>query len=241
MVVLVTGASSGLGRQTAILFARNGYDVIINYCNNLDLAKETEQEVLKYNVQTLLIKCDVSKEDEVINMINVVKKKFHKIDCVVNNAAISKDCLPFEKSVADFKKILYVNLIGTYLVSKYASMCMDKGTIINVSSNNAMDSYYPMSLDYDASKAGIISLTHNLALALAPNIRVNAIAPGWINTNMNKNMDEDFYNQECKKILLNRFADAIEIAQVIYFLASDAASYINNTVIRVDGGIYGCC
>lgn len=241
MVVLVTGASKGIGRATAILFAKNGYDVVINYKSDLNKALETKKEIEKYGVKALIIKCDVSKEEEVINMIDKIKDCFGMLNCVVNNAGISKDTLPFEKVVDDFKEILNVNLIGTYLVCKYASKIMQKGSIINVSSNNAINAYYPMSLDYDASKAGVVSLTHNLAVMLSPNIRVNAVAPGWVKTDMNKDMDDDLIKEECEKIMLKRFAESKEIAKVIYFLASEDGSYINNSVIRVDGGLYGSC
>ena len=111
-----------------------------------------------------------------------------------------------------------------------------QGSIVNISSNAGLESYYPEGLDYDASKAGLISLTHNLAVKYAPYIRVNCIAPGWINTEMNKNLDEDYIKEEEEKILLNRFAEPEEIAKVVYFLSTEDAKYINNETIRVDGG-----
>ena len=174
-------------------------------------------------------------------MIDNIILKFGKIDCVVNNAGIAIDTLPLEKNIDDFKRTLDVNVIGVYLVSKYASKYMDKGSIINISSTNGLNSYYPYSLDYDASKAGVISLTHNFATLLAPNIRVNAVTPGWVNTEMNKELDEDYIKEECKNIFLNRFAEPVEVANVIYFLASSESSYINNSIIRVDGGLNGSC
>ena len=241
MVVLVTGASKGIGEATALKFAKNGYDVVINYYSDTVCANKVKENVGKYGVKCLLCKCDISNEEEVKNMVDDIINKFGSIDVLVNNAGIANDTLPFEKNVDDFKRVLDVNLIGTYLVSKYVSKYMKKGSIINVGSNTAINAYYPYSLDYDASKAGVISLTHNLATELSPNIRVNAICPGWVNTDMNKQLDDDYINDECKNILLGRFAEPKEIANVIYFLASEYASYINNSIIRVDGGTNGSC
>lgn len=240
-VALVTGSSKGIGRATIKEFASHNYDVVINYNASKKEAEKLQKEIeSKYNVKVMVIKGDVSNEEEVKLMIDLVIDKFNRIDVLVNNAGIAIDTLFEDKTVKNFRRTLDVNLIGTFLVSKYASKFMLKekaGVIINVSSTNGIDTVYPMSLDYDASKAGVISLTHNLALELAPYIRVNAIAPGWVNTSMNENLDNEFNEVEIDKILLKRFAEPEEIAKVIYFLASDDASYINNAVIRVDGGL----
>ena len=238
--VLITGGSRGLGRACALKFAKLNYNIIINYNNSYEEALNLKKYILEnYSVYVLLVKADISNEQEVINMIDVIKNNYEKVDCLINNAGIAIDTLFEDKTVQNFRKIIDVNLIGTFLVSKYIGSLMLKekgGTIINVSSTNAIDTYYPYSLDYDASKAGVISLTHNLARQFAPYIRVNCVAPGWINTEMNKELDREFIEEENKKILLERFSEPSEIANVIAFLASDEASYINGSVIRVDGG-----
>lgn len=172
-------------------------------------------------------------------MVEEVIEEFHHIDVLVNNAGIAIDTIFEDKTVNNFLKTLEVNLIGTFLVSKYVGKYMlenKKGSIINVSSTNGIDTIYPESLDYDASKAGVISLTKNLALEYAPYIRVNSVAPGWVVTDMNQDLSHEFIENEEKHILLKRFADPIEIAKVILFLAGNDASYINGEVIRVDGG-----
>lgn len=239
-VVLITGASRGIGAATAKVFASNNYNVVINYNSSeteaLNLSKYLEQN---YSIKTLAIKCDVSNEEEVKNMVEKTIEVFGHINTLVNNAGIAIDTTFEDKTVENFRRILDVNLIGTFLVSKYVSNYMLKemnGSIINVSSNTGIDAYYPYSLDYDASKAGIISLTNNLALQLSPYVRVNTVAPGWVNTEMNKELDNEYIEEENKKIILNRFGEPEEIAKVIYFLASDEASYINSSIIRVDGG-----
>lgn len=240
-VVLITGASRGIGKSTAICFAKNGYNVIINYLNSSDEAINLKEYLeRKYNIECMAIKADVSNEDDVINMIDEVIKKFSHIDVLVNNAGIAIDTTLEDKTKDNFEKILDINLIGPFLVSKYVSKYMKEkknGCIINVSSTNGIDTYYPYSMDYDASKAGVISLTKNLAVELSPYIRVNAVAPGWVNTDMNKDLDPAYKKQEEEKILLNRFANDYEIAKVIYFLATSDASYINGSIIRVDGGL----
>lgn len=234
MVVLVTGSSKGIGKETILKYAKEGYDVVINYNNSIDEALKVEEEVKKIGRNAILVKCDVSNEEEVKDMIDLIKEEYGKLDILVNNAGIAIDTIFEDKTVDNFRKTLDVNLIGTFLVSKYASKIMDKGVIINISSTNGLDTTYPESLDYDASKAGVISLTHNLATEFAPNIRVNAICPGWVNTDMNKELDDDFIKEETKKIKLGRFAEPSEIADAIYNISK--CTYINDSVIRVDGG-----
>ena len=234
MVALVTGSSKGIGKEIAKKYAKEGYDVVINYNSSESEAIKLEEEIKEYGVKTLVIKCDVSNEEDVINMVNTVKEEFGNIDILVNNAGIAIDTTFEEKTVDNFRRILDVNLIGTFLVSKYASKIMNNGVIINISSTNGIDTTYPESLDYDASKAGVISLTHNLATEFAPNIRVNAICPGWVNTEMNKELDEEFINKEISKIKLGRFADPKEIADAIFKIST--CTYINDSIIRVDGG-----
>ena len=236
--VLITGASRGLGAATALEFAEKGYNVVINYLNSKDSAESLKKDILeKYDVSVLIYQADISDEMEVKEMIKAIVDTFGTIDVLVNNAGIAIDTLIEDKKVTDFERILKVNLIGSFICVRECAKVMTEGSsIINVSSTNAVDSYYPYSLDYDSSKAGLLSLTKNLAVEYSPKIRVNAVMPGWINTDMNKNLDKKYIEEECQKILLGRFAEPKEIASVIFFLASPAASYINGSIIRVDGG-----
>ena len=235
--VLVTGGSRGLGASIARTFAKHEYNVIINYKESDILANNLKKELeCNYNIEVLLVKADISCEEEITKMFQSIIDHYPKIDVLVNNASISIDNDLVSKDALEFKRVLDVNLLGTYLVTKYSLDLFDSGAIINVASTNAFDTGYIESIDYDASKAGVIALTHDFAKVLAPNIRVNAVAPGWINTDMTSNLNPDFKTKEENKILLKRFADPEEIAKVIYFLASDDASYVNDTIIRIDGG-----
>ncbi len=244
VVALVTGGSRGIGKATILEFAKAGVNVVINYNKHAMLAEAVKDEILnKYDVEVMCIKADISREEEVEEMVNQIIDRFGKIDILVNNAGICHDSLFMDKSVNNFKKILDVNLIGTYLCSKYVGRVMlDRGSgkIINIASTNAIDTYYPESCDYDASKAGVISLTHNMAREFAPHILVNCICPGWVKTEMSEGLSYEQIEEEKEKILVKRFADPSEIAKVVVFLASSKASYINDAIIRVDGGrFYG--
>lgn len=240
-VVLITGASRGIGAAIAKVMAAKNYDVVINYLNSHDHAEKLKKELEEtYGVNVLTYSADISDEEMVKKMVDKVINKFGHIDCLVNNAAICRDNYFEEKDSNEFKEVINTNLIGTYLMCKYVGMKMlnnKNGRIINISSTNGIDTNEIFSMDYDASKAGVISLTQNFAKALAPYVLVNTIAPGWTKTEPVLEMNPSYIKEEEEKILLKRFAEPEEIANVVAFLASDEASYINNSIIRVDGGI----
>ena len=238
-VALITGSSSGIGREIASKLASD-YEVILHYNNSYEEIIRLKNDIdNKYNRDTLLVKGDLSNEEDINNIINVIYDRYDKIDVLVNNAGIAIDTMFEDKNKDNFMKILEVNLIAPFLLCKKIGLKMKEnkeGVIINISSTNGIDTPYVESLDYDASKAGLISLSNNIANYLAPYVRVNTICPGWINTNMNNNLDDDFITSEKNKILLGRFGEAYEVANLVYFLISDEAKYINNSIIRIDGG-----
>ncbi len=237
--VIVTGCS-GIGKSIIKKYAENDYNIIMTYVNHKSDAKTLESEIRnKYHVDTLCIKCDIAKEEDIINLKEEVIKKFNKIDVLINNAGIAIDTTFEMKTKEIFMKTLEVNLVGTFLMSKYFGDMMYEnktGNIVNISSTNGIDSYYEFSLDYDASKAGVINLSHNLANHYAPYVRVNTVCPGWVNTPMNKELSKEFKESEINKTLLGRFAEPSEIAELVYFITSDNASYLNDSVIKIDGG-----
>lgn len=239
-IVLVTGSSIGLGSEIIKKYASNGFNVVINYLSHEKEAFELMNEVsLKYGIEALCIKADISNEEEINKLKDEIINKFGKIDVLINNASISRDNDFNLKTKNDFMRVLEVNLVGTFLVSRiFGNLMYEKksGKIINISSTNGIDTYYEYGLDYDASKSGVINLTHNLANHYSPYVNVNCVCPGWIDTPMNKDMDIEFRKCEEEKILLNRFAKTDEIASLVYFLGSDEANYINDSIIRIDGG-----
>jgi len=245
--VLITGASRGIGKATALLFAQEGANVIVDYFvseiepDAKTNAENVVREIKKVGSGAIAIEADVSNEKDVQNLISQSIEHYGEINVLVNNAGIVFD-LPFsERTLEHWNKTLAVTLTGCFLCSKYVVPHMkkqEKGRIVNVSSTNGINSFSPESLDYDSAKAGVILLTRNLAKELAPDILVNAVAPGWIDTPMNKDLPSDFVKEETEKIYLKRFGTASEVAKAITFLASDDASYITGTILKIDGG-YG--
>lgn len=219
MNVLVTGGARGLGLAISLYYLKMGHSVVVNYNNSIDLALKLKS---KYGDRVSIVKADVSNEDDVKRMFDALGK----LDVVVNNAGIAKDSDPMEKSAEEFLEVIKVNLLGTFLVSKYAVNHVDKSCIVNISSTNALDTYYPESMDYDASKAGVISLTHNFSLYLKDrDIRVNVVCPDWIDTDMNLGMDEEY------KKSLGVFLKPEDVAKVVYDVSIDES--VNDAVIRV--------
>lgn len=219
MNVLITGGARGLGLAISLYYLKMGHSVVVNYNNSGEMALKLKRE---YGDRVSIIKADVSNEDDVKRMFDALGK----LDVIVNNAGIAKDSVPMEKSTEEFLEVIKVNLLGTFLVSKYAVNHVDKGCIVNISSTNALDTYYPESMDYDASKAGVISLTHNFSIYLKDRgIRVNVVCPDWIDTDMNLGMDEEY------KKSLGAFLKPEEVAKVVYDVSIDES--VNDAVIRV--------
>ena len=245
-VVLVTGGAQGIGKAIILELAKNHYDVVINYLTSNKAAALLEEEIKKnYDVRVMTVQADVSKEEEVDAMISLIEKKWGGVDILINNAAVDLSNLFHLKTADDFRKTLDVNVVGAFNCSKrvYRHMLdQEYGRIINISSTNGINTYYPMCIDYDASKAALISLTHNLAFEYGPYINVNAIAPGFIGTdNELDGYDEEFLKEEQEKIKVNRYGKPEEVAYLVKFLISDEANFINNTIIRIDGGQKGSC
>jgi len=242
-VALVTGGAKGIGKAIAIELAKNNYDVVINYLTSKDKAEELKQTLASYGVNVLTYCADVSNETEVDKMVSYIEEKLGGVDILINNAAIDLSSMWNEKTVEQFKKTLDVNVIGAYNLAKRACKHMEEkkwGRVINITSTNGINTYYPMSIEYDASKSALISLTHNLAVKFAPYVTVNAIAPGFIGTESELDgYDPEFLKAEQEKILVGRYGEPEEVAHLVKFLVSDEANYINNSIIRIDGGQYG--
>lgn len=239
-VALITGASRGIGRACALKLASLGYDVVINYSGQESRAIEVATECKKFGVDSMIYKCDVSNYNDVEEMIKNIIAKYSRIDCLVNNAGITKDTLLLKMSEDDFDKVIDVNLKGAFNCLKHVSRIMLKqksGRIISLSSVVGVSGNAGQ-VNYAASKAGIIGMTKSAAKELASRgITVNAIAPGYIETDMTNVLSDDIKEKITKQIPLNRLGKPEDIANAVGFLASDDASYITGQVLHVCGGM----
>lgn len=239
-IALVTGGSRGIGKEIALELAKEGVNIGINFNNNEEKALETLDEIKSYGVEAIAIKADVSVEEDVTNLVKTVEKSLGGIDILVNNAGVTKDNLLIRMKAEEWDQVLDVNLKGTFLCTKQVARGMMKkkyGKIINISSVVAIIGNIGQG-NYSASKAGLIGFTKSMARELASRgIRVNAIAPGFIETDMTKVLDDNIKDEMLKSIPLQRLGKAKDIANLVVFLASDKADYISGEVIRVDGGM----
>lgn len=239
-VALITGGSRGIGKKVAEEFAKHGYDLVINYVSDNTNLEELENDFKSLGAKALFVKTDVTNFEDCSNMVNKAIEEYGRIDVLVNNAGITKDSLLIRMKEEDFDKVININLKGTFNVTKNVVPFMIKqkeGKIINISSvvgvvGNAGQA------NYSASKAGIIGFTKTLAKELASrNIRVNAVAPGFIQTDMTSVLKDSIKENINNQIPLKRMGTAEEVANVVYFLADDVSSYITGQVINVDGGM----
>ena len=237
---LITGATRGIGKQIAITLAKQGYNIALNYRKENEELENTKKEIEEIGVQVLAVKGDVANFEECENFVKQVIERFGQIDVLVNNAGITKDMLLMRMKKEDFEQVIDTNLVGTFNVTKNVVPYMMKarsGRIINISSVVGISGNAGQT-NYSASKAGIIGFTKSLAKEIASrNILVNAIAPGFIETNMTDVLKDDVKQEIAKNIPLKRMGTAQDVANVVKFLASDDSSYITGQVINVDGGM----
>ena len=239
-VAFITGATRGIGKQIAIEFAKDGYDIAFNYRKENEELETTKKEIEKIGVQILAVKGDVANFEDCENFVKQVIERFGQIDVLVNNAGITKDMLLMRMKKEDFEQVIDTNLVGTFNVTKNVVPYMMKarsGRIINISSVVGISGNAGQT-NYSASKAGIIGFTKSLAKEIASrNILVNAVAPGFIETNMTDVLKDDVKQEIAKNIPLKRMGTTQDVANVVKFLASDDSSYITGQVINVDGGM----
>ena len=237
---LITGAIRGIGKQIAITLAKQGYNIALNYRKVNEELENTKKEIEKIGVQILAVKGDVANFEDCENFVKQVIERFGQIDVLVNNAGITKDMLLMRMKKEDFEQVIDTNLVGTFNVTKNVVPYMMKarsGRIINISSVVGISGNAGQT-NYSASKAGIIGFTKSLAKEIASrNILVNAVAPGFIETNMTDVLKDDVKQEIAKNIPLKRMGTAQDVANVVKFLASDDSSYITGQVINVDGGM----
>lgn len=238
--VIVTGATRGIGREIALTLAENGANIAMNYRNLNSEVEDLINKIKSFGVDALAIKCDVSITEEVDNFVKEVKSHYNTIDVLVNNAGITKDGLIIRMKEEDFDDVLDVNLKGTFNTTKSVSSIMVRqkyGKIINISSVVGIAGNAGQ-CNYAASKAGVIGFSKSVARELASrNINVNVVAPGYINTDMTKNLPDKVKEEIIKSIPMKKIGDPKEVANLVLFLSSNLSDYITGQVINVDGGM----
>ena len=220
-VAIVTGSTKGIGKELITDFAKDNYDVIITYNNSEKEALNLQKYIVNnYNVNALSIKCDITKEEDIINLRDTILKDYNHIDILINNAAYACDNYIDDKTKEEFMKVLEVNVVGTFLVTKYLYKYMNNGVIVNVSSTDSEDTYSDISMDYSASKAAINNLTKTMALSFE-NIKVLGVMPNWTDTESIREMNPDYLKSELERIGQDSLEDPKEVAKNIIDLIND--------------------
>lgn len=239
-LAIITGGTRGIGKQIALTFAKEGYNIAINYRTENEDLKNTKKEIEENNVKCFTFQGDVTNFKDCEQFVKQIVEEFGNIDVLVNNAGITRDTLLMRMKEEDFKQVIDTNLIGTFNVTKNVISYMMKarsGRIINISSVVGISGNAGQT-NYAASKAGIIGFTKSLAKEVASrNITVNAVAPGFIETQMTDVLKDDIKEEIAKKIPLKRMGTPQDVANVVKFLASNDSSYITGQVINIDGGM----
>lgn len=238
--VVVTGGSRGIGKAIALGFAKEGANVVVNYTSSPDRAEEVVEAIRALGSEAEAVKCDVSNADEVKELVKFAEDKFSKVDVLINNAGITRDGLLLRMNEGDWDAVLDTNLKGVFLCTKLFGKKMLKqksGKIVNISSVVGISGNAGQA-NYSASKAGVIGFTKSVAKEFASRgINVNAVAPGFIRTEMTDKLSEEVINKYSEAIPFKKMGEAEDIAKAVMFLCSEDSKYITGQVLNVDGGM----
>lgn len=233
--VLITGASRGIGASIALEFAKNNYNVVISYNSSKCEGEKVKEYIEKnYKVKCLMVKCDISSEIEVSHMVDLSLKKFGNIDVLINNASVSMDNDIMSKSKDEFLRVVEVNLVGTFLVTREVIKKCNVNTIVNISSTDSTSTYSKLNIDYSCSKAGVNILSKTFSLCY-PDIKICTIMPNWVNSETVLSMNSDYLEEEMKRIGQKKLIDKEYVARKTYEVVVD--KFIKNgDIIRIDEG-----
>ena len=233
--VLITGASRGIGASIALEFAKNNYNVVISYNSSKCEGEKVKEYIEKnYKVKCLMVKCDISSEIEVSHMVDLSLKEFSNIDVLINNASVSMDNDIMSKSKDEFLRVVEVNLVGTFLVTREVIKKCNVNTIVNISSTDSTSTYSMLNIDYSCSKAGVNILSKTFSLCY-PDIKICTIMPNWVNSETVLSMNSDYLEEEMKRIGQKKLIDKEYVARKTYEVVVD--KFIKNgDIIRIDEG-----
>lgn len=239
-VAMITGSSRGMGKAEAYEFASRGYDVIVHYVNSKNEAESIRADIEeRYNVKAVAIGADLMDENQIRELVQKSLDAFGRVDVLVNNAGMALYDDFTKKTIDGFEKSMRLNLYAPFLLTQILGEQMAEnkyGKIINIATIDVMTTYNAESAEYDASKAALISLTKTSSLQFQPYVNVNCVCPGWVATDMNKDLPQELLDYQTSKTCKGRMARPEEVAKLVAFLASDDAEFIDGEVIKIDGG-----